>query len=377
MDEALDWFWGVLQGDFNDDPSLSQTIVSGIITAIPIIDQIADVRDVIANLHQLSKDSTDTWKWVALAITLIGLIPVLGSVLKGVFKILIQFVRKGGEHADEALEMILAVVRGAGKGDPVKWLKSLPMDDYARQALKHFNEIADKLKLGLSDVRHMWLAKAVFGEKLKRLELVERQIDKLKALGQSKIPEAMRFLKKELDELLSRAKPARLDGSADTANTLAHSAKPLLRLEYEVVVKRRVGGLVDGMRKAGKSDEEIARAASLERRRIGQDFKDKTDPDLRKIIYQRNQNTYGDPLGPTYEDLKRGYVTHPQTRRRVAIGRGSPKSDVQIIEGAQQAGGDDFPWDKIMEYYREKKTGDPGRAAELLQKIDAIVNKAR
>ena len=81
MNEALDWFWGVLQGDFNDDPSLSQTIVGSLITLIPVIDQIGDIRDIIANLHQLSKDSSDKWKWIALAITLIGLIPVLGSAL--------------------------------------------------------------------------------------------------------------------------------------------------------------------------------------------------------------------------------------------------------------------------------------------------------
>ncbi|MCZ4305757.1 hypothetical protein O4G98_13515 [Zoogloeaceae bacterium G21618-S1] len=373
MDEALDWFWGVLQGDFNEEPSLSQTIVSGIITAIQIIDQIADVRDVIANLHQLSKDSKDTWKWVALAITLIGLIPILGSVLKGVFKILIQFVRKGGKHADEALEMILAVVRGAGKGDPVKWLKSLPMDDYARQALKNFNEIVDKLKLGISDVRHMWLAKAVFGDKLKRLELVEQQIDKLKALGQSKIPEAMRFLKKELDELLARAKPARLDGTADATNTLAHSAKPLMRLDYEVAVRRRIGAKVKSMKAAGRSSEDIARFAHAERRAIGKEAKDATDADLAEVIYRRSQKTYGDPLGPKYEDLRRG-TRIDEHGDEIKVGRGKPKTNEEIFEGAQRTGGDDFPWDRILEYNSAKQSGDADRAKALLAEIDRIVN---
>ena len=45
---------------------------------VVVVDQIADIRDVIANLHQLSKDSTDKWKWVALAITLI--LPWIGLV---------------------------------------------------------------------------------------------------------------------------------------------------------------------------------------------------------------------------------------------------------------------------------------------------------
>ncbi|MED5618017.1 hypothetical protein [Ideonella sp. BN130291] len=374
MNDALDWFWGVLQGDFNEDPSLSQTIVGGIITAIPVVDQVADVRDVIANLHQLSKDSSDKWKWVALAITLVGLIPVLGSLLKGVFKVLQKFLKQGGKHGDEALEVILAIVRGAGKGDPVKWLKSLPIDQYSKTALKHFDEITQKIVLGISDVRHMWLARQVLGDNLKRLELVERQIAQLQKLGREKVPEAMRFLKQELDTLLARAKPAKLEGATDTANTLAHSAKPLLRLDYEVAVKRRVGGMVDGMKAAGKSEEEIAKAANAERRAIGKEFKDKTDPELREVIYKRNQELYGDPLGPKYDDLKRGYAIHPKTRERVPIGKGKPKTDTQIIEGAQNPGGGDFPWDLIMEFHREKKTGDPATTADLLRRIDAIVN---
>lgn len=374
MNDALDWFWGVLQGDFNEDPSLSQTIVGSLITLIPVIDQIGDIRDIIANLHQLSKDSSDKWKWIALAITLIGLIPVLGSALKGVFKILVKFLREGARHADEALATILAIVRGAGKGDPVRWLRSLPMDQYAREAVARFNDFTQKIVLGISDVRHMWLARRILGDKLRQLELVEQQIRRLQAMGRDRIPEVMRFLKRELDTLLARAQPARLNGATDGVNTLAHSAKPLMRLDYEVAVRRRVGGTVDAMRAAGRSDEAIARAANAERRAIGKEFKDQTDPELREVIYRRNQALYGDPLGPKYEDLARGYVVHPMTKQRVPVGKGRPKTDAQIIEGAQNAGGDDMPWDLIMEFHREKKTGDPAKARLLLRRIDEIVN---
>lgn len=375
MKDALEWFWGVLQGDFNEDPSMSQTIVSSIITAIPIVDQIADVRDVIANLHMLSEDPEDTWKWIALCITLIGLIPILGSLLKGVFKILVRSIREGSRHADEALEMILALVRGAGKGDPVRWLKSLPMDQFTRDIVRHFSEITTKIRLAISDVRHNWLAKWVMGDKIKRLQLVEDQIKKLQDMGEQRIPEAMRFLTRELNELLARAKPARLDGAADTANTLVHSAKPLMRIDYEVAVRRRIGERVSEMRARGMSSEEIARFAHAERRAIGKEFKDATDPDLAKVIYSRNGTRYGDELGPKYEDLRRGYRID-ENGSPIKVGRG-PKTDEEIIEAAQRTGGDDFPWEKIMEYNSARKSGNDTSAKQLLDEINAIVNPER
>lgn len=375
MKDALDWFWGVLLGDFNEDPSMSQTIVSSIITAIPIIDQIADVRDVIANLYMLTEDPEDTWKWVALCITLIGLIPVLGSLLKGVFKILVRAIREGSRHADEAIEMILALVRGAGKGDPVRWLRNLPMDQYARDVVRQFSEITTKLRLAIADVRHSWLAKWVMGDKIRRLQLVEDQIKKLQEIGEQRIPDTMRFLKRELDRLLDRAQPGRIDGAADTANTLAHSAKPLMRLDYEVAVRRRIGERVERMRAEGMSNEDIARFAHQERRAIGKEFKDATDPDLAQVIYARNERVYGDPLGPKYEDLRRGYRID-ENGNQIPVGRG-PKTDEQIIEGAQRTGGDDFPWERILEYNAAKQSGDASRARQLLDEIDAIVNPRR
>ncbi|MFV5216195.1 hypothetical protein ACLIIZ_20965 [Azonexus caeni] len=373
MNDSLEWFWGVLLGDFNEEPSMSQTIVSSIITAIPIIDQIADVRDVIANLYMLSKDSKDTWNWIALCITMIGLIPVLGSLLKGIFKILVRAIRDGLQHADEALDMILALVRGAGKGDPVKWLKSLPIDQYAKDSVKNFKKITTTLRFAISDLKHNWLATRIIGDKIRRLQLVEEQIKKLEILGEQRIPDTMRFLKQELDKLLDRAKPAKINGTTDTTNTLAHSAKPLMRIDYEVAVRRRVGEQISKMRAQGKSSEEIARFAQNERRAIGKEFKDATDPDLAKIIYARNNRIYGDPLGPTYEDMRRGYRIG-NNGERIKIGNG-PKTDEEIIESSQRTGGDDFPWEKIMEYNSAKKSGNRLNAERLLNQINTIVNK--
>lgn len=65
-----------------------------VISMIPIVDQICDVRDIIANGKKIKEDTTDTFAWIALVFTLIGLIPILGSALKGCLKILFSPIRR-------------------------------------------------------------------------------------------------------------------------------------------------------------------------------------------------------------------------------------------------------------------------------------------
>ena len=89
-----------------------------------------------------------------------------------------------------------------------------------------------------------------------------------------------------------------------------------------------VSGLADkvpGMRKAGMSSEEIARALQAERRALGEKYKDITDPARRQEIYARNLETYGDELGPTIDFL-----------------RNQGKSWEDIIESASRPGGADL-----------------------------------
>ncbi|EPX54963.1 hypothetical protein D187_009702 [Cystobacter fuscus DSM 2262] len=88
MIDSGSWAWGVIQGDFNEDPSIGQTIANTIITMIPVVDQAADIRDLTANLKVLIWDEEyDNYAaWTALTLTLIGIIPILGSLLKGICK---------------------------------------------------------------------------------------------------------------------------------------------------------------------------------------------------------------------------------------------------------------------------------------------------
>ncbi|WP_341523735.1 hypothetical protein AABC73_11835 [Pseudomonas sp. G.S.17] len=88
------WLWETLQGDFHEDPSTAQVVTGTLISMIPLVDQLCDIRDFIANCRKIDEDSSNTWAWVAMVLTLIGAVPVLGSLVKGCFKVMIQAARR-------------------------------------------------------------------------------------------------------------------------------------------------------------------------------------------------------------------------------------------------------------------------------------------
>ncbi|MFE8048999.1 hypothetical protein [Brenneria goodwinii] len=88
------WIWETIQGDFNDNQTTGQVVTGTVISMIPFVDQICDVRDLVANCRKINEDSDNTAAWVALALTLIGCIPVLGSFVKGAFKVMFFGARK-------------------------------------------------------------------------------------------------------------------------------------------------------------------------------------------------------------------------------------------------------------------------------------------
>jgi hypothetical protein len=136
---ALSWVWDLLIGDFNDNPDVAQTIIGSLIGLIPVVDQACDIRDLIANLIALTYhrryDEFDPW--FNLVITLIGAIPELGSVLKGVGKL----VRKGVSKLpiDDLVKVLgnLDLLGGLGK------MRDL-LDDFLSVIDSHAVSLADK-----------------------------------------------------------------------------------------------------------------------------------------------------------------------------------------------------------------------------------------
>ncbi|MBN3573559.1 PAAR-like domain-containing protein [Vibrio neptunius] len=134
---AFEWVWGVVLGDFNEDPTVAQIIANTGITMIPFIDQAADVRDITANIIKLSSEEgrAESENWSALGLTVIGCIPTLGSLLKGVGKIIIEVGK------DIKLDDLLAFIRQLGKGNPAKFLRELKFTQYTQDCAKILSDI--------------------------------------------------------------------------------------------------------------------------------------------------------------------------------------------------------------------------------------------
>lgn len=162
LSAAAEWIWIVLQGDFVEEQTTAQTVTGTVISMIPFVDQICDVRDVVANCKKINQDSSNRWAWVALALTLIGLFPTLGSLVKGCFKIMFAYGRKAmfqaGKTALDA-DMWKAskpfVEKGIGKLNDFlarpevrRALKALKIDNPYIYLAEQLRQLAGSLSVG-------------------------------------------------------------------------------------------------------------------------------------------------------------------------------------------------------------------------------------
>lgn len=147
------WLWEAIQGDFNQDRSTGQIAFDAAVSVIPFVDQICDIRDLVANCRAIahSKDEdTKVWYWVALVLTLIGLFPSLGSLVKGVLKIFFLFVRKHGankvgEAVDAAMTWVITFLR---RPDVQSYMHIKKIDEVFKSLAEHVRVVRGKVSKG-------------------------------------------------------------------------------------------------------------------------------------------------------------------------------------------------------------------------------------
>lgn len=226
---AAEWVWVVIQGDFAEAQTVAQTVTGTVISMIPFVDQICDVRDVVANCKKINEDTNNKWAWFALVLTLIGLFPTLGSLLKGCFKVLFAYGRKamfsaGKAALDADLWKATAPYVEAGIGKLNDYL-SRPEVRKALAALKIDNPykyLAEKLREVKGQINTAKLTQAFdagIGALNKLLDMVKRygtaamqtqagqllqSVKRVRDLANQKLAEVLQPVQSWLDRLAQR-----------------------------------------------------------------------------------------------------------------------------------------------------------------------------
>lgn len=223
------WFWEAVEGDFNEDRTTAQIMVDAGISMIPLIDQICDVRDIVADCRKLIKDWTDHWAWVSLALTLIGLFPTLGSLAKGVLKIFFAFIRRnGGIATAKAIESGMTwVVQFLRRREVQMFLKSKKVDEVFQWLANEFKVLRGKLDTAT--------LMAAFDRAIKVLETLATRVSSLPLIG-VKAKHALNQVK-EVRTMADRYLARALEPAQIAINQI------IKNLELQILVKQH--GIVD------------------------------------------------------------------------------------------------------------------------------------
>jgi tetratricopeptide (TPR) repeat protein len=124
---------GALPGAFNEDQTGEEAIVDFLISLIPIIGQVADARDFAAYLYRIvfKGQVGEIGNWIGLALTLVGLVPVVGDIAKFLGK---RAVKKGGLELGSNLQGVWKQIhlRNPGLVDNIPQLKGLLAQNWGK-----------------------------------------------------------------------------------------------------------------------------------------------------------------------------------------------------------------------------------------------------
>ena len=235
---------------------------------------------------------------------------------------------------------VISKVTGVAVNDIIKWnekaLNGNPDLIYAGQSLKLFDDTGLTMKYFVKPKQSNWIKDFVVqlattnehGPSIQ--SSVEAVLIAEGGAGVAEIVINAPKIIRGVTEVVKKLKPSnqpkapvttaapKISSVDDVANI------PALRATYEGEV-RGLKDMVNEMRSAGKTTEEIARTVSAERRAIGVKYKDLTPPEMLEKIYERNLTKYGDKLGPSVDQL-----------------RNQGKSWDDIIESSTRPGGKDL-----------------------------------
>lgn len=220
-----EWIWGALQGDFNAERSSGQIGFDMVVSLIPIVDTLCDVRDLCANIRQYRKDPTNKITLFFIATTVVGFIPELGTVVKSVLRLVWVYMKPLVKHADDitnASKLTAAAQRACDSALP-KISEYLQHSRVAKWATN------GKLPNAYKFVANTILEASGKVDSAKLSLLLNNKLDDLNALLKRIRPIVPRLIREHLDEVLTFIETKRLSMSK-AVEEFAQPARTVLRV---------------------------------------------------------------------------------------------------------------------------------------------------
>lgn len=246
LSSVLDWVWGALQGDFNEDPSLGQIAFGTVVTLIPFVDQAGDIRDIVANLKKLVLDGRwdEFFVWLSLILTIIGCVPEIGSAAKGVLKA----VFKSGPDLSKVVRMLNWV----GEGHAIRWLREVLGDLrlLANRAAEKIVEILAALSSQISRLKQFVREAAA-----RTLDKILHSIEECMKRVSGMIERFVEFFQPKLKKMIDESSDVENLGKTETTNILKQESEPLARIGHgtEKAVEKELKQLALGLKSKTKN----------------------------------------------------------------------------------------------------------------------------
>ncbi len=158
-----EWIWGALQGDFNAERTTAQIGFDMVVSLIPVVDTLCDLRDLCANVRAYRKDPGNKITLFFIATTVIGFFPEIGTVVKSALRVVWIYLKPLVKHADDITnigKLTAAAHRACEAALPkitdylqhnrvVQWATKGKLPDMYQFLAKTIREAADKLSPAL------------------------------------------------------------------------------------------------------------------------------------------------------------------------------------------------------------------------------------
>ncbi|AXW09569.1 hypothetical protein [Ralstonia pseudosolanacearum] len=166
IDDITKFCEDLVLGDFEEEPSNAAMIVGGVISLIPVAQQVLNVRDMSGMIYRISRKGAPNCSkddWVDLAMAAFGCIPELGSL----FKTIVKPLWKERKLLKGALrgEAFVSGMLGKAKGKAITFVKTLDWAGNTQVAIQQMDNAltgCDQL-LGELEQSHWWLPDSVQG----------------------------------------------------------------------------------------------------------------------------------------------------------------------------------------------------------------------